>query len=51
MTSPSYSQNKVHIYKWRKNNIQAYNAIARKNQTKYNIWAKIKKEFLNILLD
>jgi hypothetical protein len=51
MPSPSYSQNKVHIYKWRISHREAYNTLARKHQTKYNIWAKIKKEFLNILLD
>lgn len=51
MTSPSYSQNKVHIYKWRQNNIETYNAISRKHQQKYKLWINIKKQFLNILLD
>lgn len=51
MTSPSYSQNKVHIYKWRQNNIKAYNELSRKHQRKYQLWINIKKQFLNILLD
>lgn len=46
-----YEKNKVHIYKWRQNNHEAYNKLCRKHQQKYNIWIKIKKEFLNILLD
>jgi len=50
MTYP-YAKNKVHIYKWRQNNIEAFNELSKKHQRKYRIWIKIKKEFLNILLD
>jgi hypothetical protein len=26
-----YNQNKIHIYKWRENNVEKYNEICRKN--------------------
>jgi len=48
---PSYAVNKPYIYKWRENNVAHYNEIARKHQVKYRAWIKVKKEFLNILLD
>jgi hypothetical protein len=51
MTSPSYETNKIHIYKYRKNNLDNVRAINRKSQKKYEAWKKIQREFLRILLD
>lgn len=47
----SYSKNKVHIYKWRQNNGDAYRETCRKNQLKYSSWKRIQKIYLSILLD
>ena len=49
--SPSYSQNKSHIYNWRKKNHETYNKISAKNMVKYRSWKKIQSIFLNIVLD
>lgn len=48
---PTYAQNKIHIYKWRESNKDAYRAIVCKSQKKYLAWKKIKFEFLSILID
>ena len=48
---PTYQKNKKYIYNWRENHIAQYNEISRKHQIKYRAWIKVKKEFLNILLD
>lgn len=46
-----YSQNKVHIYKYRENNLDKVREIDRlSKKRKYN-WKKVSKEFLNILLE
>lgn len=50
MPSPSYETNKVHIYKWRSQNLDQYRAIGRKYKRKNDAWKKIQKEFFNILL-
>lgn len=50
MPSPSYQQNKIHIYKWRENNIVRNRQINCKYKKKYDAWKKIKFEFLSILL-
>lgn len=42
-----YNQNKVHIYKWRQNNILR----VRNSNMKGYIWRKIQKIFLAILQD
>lgn len=54
MPSPSYEQNKIHIYKWRETNIERNKEINRrarlKQYTKQKAWKEIKMEFLSILL-
>ncbi len=47
----SYSQNKKHIYAWRENNKDKHLATCRKFQRKYDEWKRIKKIYLNILLE
>ena len=44
--SPTYQQNKKHIYKWRAKNMN----IHRANNVKYKRWKTIQLIFLNILL-
>jgi len=46
MTSPTYQQNKKHIYIWRAKNREKRNAYEIRAQR----WRIVKKEFLNILL-
>ena len=52
--SPSYQQNKEHIYKWRSNNIEKHNGNTCKYMKKYRdklkTWKTIKFEFLAILI-
>ena len=43
----SYEQNKIHIYKWRANNIEKYRAIG----TNHKRWKTIQKIYLAILLN
>jgi hypothetical protein len=50
MPSPSYTQNKAHIYKWRETNIDKYREINRRSKQKRDCWKKVQKEFLSILL-
>ena len=54
MPSPSYSQNKVHIYKWVDKNKDKHNSNNMKNYYKMKIkcpiWRQIKYEYLAILL-
>ena len=47
----SYKQNKVHIYKYRVNNLDKVREIDRLSKRRQYAWKKIQKEFLNILLD
>ena len=47
----SYSQNKVHIYKYRVNNLDKVREIDRLSKKRKYAWKKVSKEFLNILLD
>jgi len=49
--SPSYAQNKKHIYKWCKNNIEKSRAIKLKCELKRICYKREAKIFLNILLD
>lgn len=46
-----YEKNKKFIYKWRETHAESYKELNKKHQRKYQAWIKIKKEFLNILLD
>ena len=46
-----YTKNKHNIYKWRVNHIDKHRENQRYYQTRYYNWIKVKKEFLNILLD
>jgi hypothetical protein len=48
---PTYQQNKASIYRWRIKNPEQHKANLRKSMQKHYYWNKIKKEFLNILLD
>lgn len=52
--SPSYEQNKKHIYNWVSQNKEKYNKDTAKRMVKYRLklktWKEIKFEFLNILL-
>ena len=52
--SPTYQQNKEHIYNWVANNKMKYNEGTAKRMIKYRLkqkaWKEIKTEFLNILL-
>jgi hypothetical protein len=50
MPSPSYAQNKTHIYKWREANADKNRELCRKSSQKYRNWKKVQKEFLSILL-
>jgi hypothetical protein len=49
---PTYSQNKVHIYKWREKteNYQKQLASNKITAKKYQNWKRIQKVYLNILL-
>lgn len=51
--SPTYQQNKEHIYKWRETHYNEFRKKQNIHQLKYqkrrNIWLKIKMEFLAIL--
>jgi hypothetical protein len=51
MTSPTYAQNKVHIYTYRLNNLDKVRAIDNKSKRRKYAWTKIQKEFLNILIN
>lgn len=51
MPSPTYQQNKIHIYKWRMNNPEHNRELNRLSQKRYTAWKKIKMEFLSILLE
>ena len=48
--SPTYKQNKTHIYKYRENNYERVLNINKKYKQKYDAWKKIQKVFLRILL-
>lgn len=48
--SPTYKQNKAHIYKWFANNREKVRLINYKSCKKRCEWLKIKRVFLNILL-
>lgn len=48
--SPTYQQNKQHIYLWRQKNKLQYREICRRSKQKSDAWKKIQKEFLRILL-
>ena len=51
MPSPSYETNKIHIYKYRLNNLDKVREINKHSKRRYDAWKKIQKEFLRILLD
>lgn len=51
MPSPSYKQNKIHIYKYRETHLEKVREITRRSKRRHDAWKKIQKEFLNILLD
>jgi hypothetical protein len=50
---PTYSQNKVHIYKWRENNEnwQRQLELNKPVKKRYYDWKKIQKIYFNILLE
>lgn len=48
--SPTYEQNKKHIYSWRSKNRDAWKEKAVTYKRKYDSWKRIQKIFLNILL-
>jgi flagellar biosynthesis chaperone FliJ len=50
--SPTYAQNKVHIYKWREKQENYHKQLISNNITskKYQKWKQIQKVFFNILL-
>lgn len=47
----TYAKNKAHIYAWRQKNIDTIRIANRKYKHKYDVWKKIQKEFLNILIE
>ena len=49
---PTYSQNKIHIYKWREKpeNYQKQLALNNITAKKYQNWKRIQNVYLNILL-
>jgi hypothetical protein len=51
MVSPTYARNKVHIYKWRATHSEHHKQSSSAYYKKYNLWKKIRFEFLNILID
>ena len=55
MPSPSYAQNKEHLYKWRQTHYAEFRKIQNKYQLKYQKkrgeWLKIQKIYLQILLN
>ena len=46
----SYAKNKIHIMKWRANNMEKNRRNNKKSMIKYNCWIRISKEFRNILI-
>ncbi len=46
-----YTKNKIHIYKWRQNNMERYREIGKLYKRKIDTWKKERKFFLKILLD
>lgn len=50
MPSPTYQQNKAHIYKWRAKNAERNREIVRTSKQRYDAWKKISKVFLFILI-
>ena len=46
-----YAQNKIHIYKYRVNNLDKCREIDRLSKRRRYAWKKVSKEFLNILLE
>ena len=54
MPSPTYKQNKVHIYKWRVNNPEEFRIkqlrCYYKRKIECPIWRQISYEFFDILL-
>ena len=52
---PTYSQNKVHIYKWIEKNKDRHNELSAQAMVKYRLkcknWKEIQKVYFNILLD
>ena len=50
MPSPTYEQNKTHIYNWRNKYPEKYNKQKQKDIKKRAIWNEIQKIFLNILI-
>jgi len=46
-----YTQNKKHIYNWRETHKQEWLDYHKITQRKYDNWKRIKKIFMNILLE
>jgi uncharacterized protein involved in tolerance to divalent cations len=46
----TYEKNKKNIYKWREKNIEHNREVNKLAKRRYDIWKKIQKTFLAILL-
>ena len=51
MPSPTYAQNKVHIYKWKAKNVERNRELNCLAKQRFDCWKKIQKIYLNILLN
>ena len=51
MPSPTYKQNKTHIYKWREKNIEKLREINKKSKQRYDMFKKEQKRLFCILLE
>ena len=47
---PSYTMNKEHAIKWRKNNPDRHRELSRVHMRKHRIWKTAQIQFLQILL-
>lgn len=50
MPSPSYEQNKKHIYEWNNKNYERKKQINNNWKRKHDSWKKISKIYFNILI-
>jgi uncharacterized protein involved in tolerance to divalent cations len=46
----TYEKNKKNIYKWREKNIEHNREINKLSKRRHDLWKKIQKTFLGILL-
>ncbi len=50
MPSPTYQQNKEFIYRWREKNAERNREINKQAKRKIDLWKKVQKVYLGILL-